>query len=30
VRLATELHPQVIVLDIMMPDRDGWELLQEV
>jgi CheY-like chemotaxis protein len=27
-RLARELHPAVITLDIMMPAQDGWEILQ--
>jgi CheY-like chemotaxis protein len=28
VKLARELQPAVITLDVMMPDRDGWEILQ--
>jgi CheY-like chemotaxis protein len=28
VRLAQELRPDAIVLDIMMPEVDGWEVLQ--
>jgi CheY-like chemotaxis protein len=27
-RLACDLKPQIITLDVMMPDRDGWEALQ--
>ncbi len=27
-RLAKELHPQAITLDVMMASRDGWETLQ--
>jgi CheY-like chemotaxis protein len=27
-RLAGELQPQAITLDVMMPDEDGWEILQ--
>jgi CheY-like chemotaxis protein len=29
-RLAQELHPQVIVLDVMIPEMNGWELLQRL
>ncbi|MCC6804312.1 MAG: response regulator [Anaerolineae bacterium] len=27
---AEELNPTLIVLDVMMPERDGWELLQRL
>ncbi len=29
-RLATELQPQAITLDVMMPNQDGWEILQRL
>jgi CheY-like chemotaxis protein len=29
-RLATELQPRLITLDVMMPSRDGWEILQQL
>ena len=29
-RLATELRPHLITLDVMMPDVDGWEILQQL
>jgi len=29
-REARESHPAVIVLDLVLPDRDGWELLNEL
>lgn len=29
-RLAAELQPQVITLDVMMPQQDGWEILQRL
>ncbi len=29
-RLARDLRPRLIVLDIMMPDLDGWEVLQRL
>jgi CheY-like chemotaxis protein len=28
--LARELRPDAIILDLMMPSRDGWEVLQEL
>ncbi|NLG51606.1 MAG: response regulator [Chloroflexi bacterium] len=28
--LAEELRPPVIVLDVMMPDQDGWSLLEQL
>ncbi len=28
--LAAELQPQVIILDVMMPGQDGWEILQRL
>jgi len=28
--LAEELIPQIIVLDVMMPGRDGWALLEQL
>ncbi len=29
-RLARQLRPQVIVLDLMLPEQDGWEILQQL
>ena len=29
-RLANELLPQVAILDLMMPDHDGWDLMQSL
>lgn len=29
-RLWRELQPDVVVVDVMMPDRDGWELVQVI
>ena len=28
IKLAEELHPDAIVLDVMMPETDGWQVLQ--
>ncbi|MBZ0297548.1 MAG: response regulator [Anaerolineae bacterium] len=30
VQQAVELRPTLIILDVMMPERDGWELLQRL
>jgi two-component system KDP operon response regulator KdpE len=30
VKLAQERHPHVILLDLMMPDKDGWEVCKAV
>jgi signal transduction histidine kinase/DNA-binding response OmpR family regulator/HAMP domain-containing protein len=30
IRLAQELHPAVITLDVMMPEKDGWQVLREL
>ncbi len=30
IRLAEQLHPSVITLDIMMPVKDGWQVLREL
>jgi signal transduction histidine kinase len=29
-RIARELHPDVITLDILMPERDGWKILEDL
>lgn len=29
-RLAAELHPDLIILDVMMPTVDGWQVLREL
>jgi len=28
VRLARDLQPDVVILDVLMPSHDGWEILQ--
>ncbi len=30
VKKASEIHPTAITLDIMMPQKDGWQVLQEL
>jgi CheY-like chemotaxis protein len=30
VRLAETFRPEIVVLDVMMPDQDGWEVLQRL
>ncbi len=29
-RLARELRPDLVILDVLMPSHDGWEILQEL
>jgi CheY-like chemotaxis protein len=29
-RLASQLQPHAIVLDLMLPEQDGWEILQRL
>jgi len=29
-RLAKELHPDLIILDVLIPSQDGWEILQQL
>jgi CheY-like chemotaxis protein len=29
-RLAQTMHPEAVVLDVMMPEMDGWEVLQRL
>jgi signal transduction histidine kinase/DNA-binding response OmpR family regulator len=29
-RLARELHPDIITLDVMLPDKDGWAVLSDL
>jgi CheY-like chemotaxis protein len=29
-KLAKELHPDVIILDVLMPSQDGWQILQNL
>jgi CheY-like chemotaxis protein len=30
VELASQIHPQFIILDVLLPKQDGWEILQKL
>ncbi|MEP7284999.1 MAG: response regulator [Chloroflexota bacterium] len=30
IELAHEIHPELIILDVLLPNQDGWEILQQL